>query len=418
MGVQVRTLPQSFSVISFQQARRIMLYLFLQVTRVNDGADSDQDSDDGIQKEVRKLPESSIHDLHTIVTSDQGSRLLVTPSNKQASLEGRQFSRADVRDTAATAREVNQSSLSSSTMSSTSNNDVRTPIRVTFDQTLPGEDSPTRMPTSPKGSMPPSSGAKHGHHGFTPMTLQQLMKMETPESRVDEMLQELYNLMGYYNKDEAFGSSSTLNDLDPELSGALFTSPLPAPRTGSASSAGSDGDIAGAQTEKEEGGLLPGVENSADMQFAAQSPVGTHSTVHQVPLSPVHGSDPLTPTPLSPLAVETAPASSSTQPQAPLTPLHDALSPAPGRSPVPVRTPLPSPAPAPAAATQERHRLRSSSADIDRDIADIVQMSSHHGSRQPSAASSPLRADWVDVATSSVVSSASPTKGKHGIVAI
>jgi hypothetical protein len=388
----------------------------MQVTRVDDGADSDKDSDDGLQKEVRKLPEASIHDLHTIVTSDQGSRLLVTPSNKQASLEGKQFPRADLKITAEASIEaattpVNLSNSHSS--SSNSNNEARTPVRVTFDQSLrdtaPGEDSPTRMPTSPKGGMPPSSGAKHGHHGFTPMTLQQLMKMETPESRVDEMLQELYNLMGYYNKDEAFGSSSTLNDLDPELSGALFTSPLPAPRTGSASSAGSDGDgEAGAQTA-EEGGPLPDAQGHTDTPSAPHSPVhtGAHPTAHHLPLSPVHGSDPLTP--LSPLAGEAA-LSPNTQPQqAPLTPVHDV----PGRSPVPVRTPLPSPAAAPGSAvTQERRRQRSSSADIDRDIADIVQMSSHHGSRQPSAASSPLRADWVDVGTSSVItSSTSPTKG-------
>jgi len=45
-----------------------------QITRVKDGDDSDQDSDDGLKQEVKELPNSSILDLHTITTSAKGGQ--------------------------------------------------------------------------------------------------------------------------------------------------------------------------------------------------------------------------------------------------------------------------------------------------------------------------------------------------------
>lgn len=250
---------------------------------MSDGFDSDKDSDDGIRTEVHKLPNSSIHDMHTIVTSEKGSRLLVTPSNRNLDVN-RQFSREPasqhhtfgtpdtaVPNTAAdTTAEKSISDLEkefeaatnsfddalaratgNTPKSSTANNvntttTSATPARVTFSTAVADSpDTPLHSMITPdmhaNTTVTPGTANSAKHNGFTPMTLQELMKLETPESRVDEMLHELYSLMGYYNRDTpgtAYSSASVnlgtgsddgadAEEVQAEGGNILFGSPAP-----------------------------------------------------------------------------------------------------------------------------------------------------------------------------------------------
>ena len=92
----------------------------------------------------------------------------------------------------------------------------QTPARVTFAPTDPDADLDdllntlsTPVPSNNNTTSNNKTPMSAGQHGFTPMTLQELMKLETPESKVDEMLEELYQLMGYYNRTSEFLETQT-----------------------------------------------------------------------------------------------------------------------------------------------------------------------------------------------------------------
>jgi hypothetical protein len=340
------------------------------------------------------LPNSSIYDMHMIVPSAAGGQLLVTPSGPEHNASEDEpfsgllnFDDNDSGNSAALAGEHRARKSGSAPV----------PPRVTFESTADSQsqhsdNTPTRMPTSPHGSMPPSSQGKHGHHGFTPMTLQQLMKLETPESRVDEMLQELYNLMGYYETEGAnnYASTSSLYDLDPELSNGLFSSPLPDPMVASVSSTGGDGgsgdEVAAGDAHGKPAVLavLFGSDHSGD-EAPAVAPAAQQGTAEPAPSRPY---DPLT-----------------AQPGASLTPVAEQRD----------TSVVGAPKPAPTTSTNhgelwlERPRLRSSSVDVERDIADIVQMSAHRSGAVSPLDRSAMQAGWTDL---SAESSTPPRQGE------
>jgi hypothetical protein len=338
--------------------------------------------------------------MHMIVPSAEGGQMLLTPSGpEQNASNGDPFPDLlnmddyNTGDSATSTGENKARKPDSAGLVGIADG----PTRVTFDSTADSQsqqsdNTPTRMPTSPHGGVPPSSQGKHGHHGFTPMTLQQLMKLETPESRVDEMLQELYNLMGYYETEgpDNYASTASLYDLDPELSNGLFSSPLPDPMVASVSSAGGDGSSGDEVAAGDADGkprvpaVLFGSDQSGD-GAPAELPAVKQDTAEPAPSQPL---DPLTArsaASLTPVAVQSN-SSAVGMPKAAATTTADQ-----------------------GELWLERPRLRSSSVDVESDIADIVQMSAHRSGAVSPLDRSAMQAGWTDL---SAESSTPPRQGE------
>eukprot|EP01032_Pedospumella_encystans_P008787 gene8787-10396_t len=353
-----------------------------QITRVKDGDDSDQDSDDGLKQEVKELPNSSILDLHTITTSAKGGRFLVTPSSfrqprgEEDEYDIHHLSQAEGLPSTPLADKSNRTNFGwENTTDLDAEKDTmnrktsQTPARVTFAPTDPDADLDdllntlsTPVPSNNNTTSNNKTPMSAGQHGFTPMTLQELMKLETPESKVDEMLEELYQLMGYYNRTSEFLETQTTPFGTTES--ANFSDTV----TESSESAGEKVDLFG--------------------------------------VSPISSSD-ITPPPTDTAGVDVAASKLATAATTDTTTIGETTTDTANTDQDPLY----------------RQRLRSASVDFDHDIKDIMQMSINganlnNTNSNTSAPFSPLdkstfRSGWVDVTPKTTYTSGVLTPNTH-----